>query len=248
MEQFPFLPFQLGLLRKAVNYQKWTVEAVIPFLGKRVLEIGAGIGNMSRWLPFREKLIFSEVDSKLFPYLQKTKEIYFKRNDKVKVFKVDLDKDWVKSLQEENIDTIVSFNVMEHVQYDKQFFTDLVSIFKKSGAPNIKRLITFVPAHQFAYGSVDRGYGHYRRYLLSDFKKMKNEIIPEADFWGRYFNFVGLPGWFILGKILKKKQLDKKSILFFEKVCPWVKSFDDFLHLKLKLPFGQSVLSVVTFC
>ena len=240
------IPFQLGLLQKAVNYQKWILESVWPFLGKRILEVGAGIGNMSRWFPVREKLIFSEIDPSLFTYLQSTTKKYFKENDKVKALHVDLQKNWKELLEKENVDTIVSFNVMEHVEDDRQFFADLISILKKSKTVLPKRLITFVPAHQFLYGSVDKNYGHFRRYHYSDLKKMKNDIAPEADFFCRYLNLIGLPGWFILGRVLKNKEIGEKSILSFEKLCPWIKSFDDFLHLKLKIPFGQSIVSIVT--
>jgi hypothetical protein len=201
---------------------------------------------MSRWLPVREKLILSEIDPMLFSYLQKTVEQYFKMDKRVETLKFDLDKDWKKTLENEDIDTIVSFNVMEHVQDDKLFFSDLVSILKKSKSKNPKKLITFVPAHNLVYGSIDKYYGHFRRYTYADLKKISQAVVPEAKFSCRYFNLIGLPGWFILGRILKNEQITEKSVLCFEKLCPWVKSFDDFLHVKLRIPFGQSILCVVT--
>jgi len=185
---FTALPFQLGLLRNAENYQKWTLESVYPYFGDRILEIGSGIGNMSRWLPVKERLILSEIDPTLFSYLQKTVEQYFKMDKRVETLKVDLDKDWKKSLENEDIDTIVSFNVMEHVQEDKLFFSDLVSILKKSKSKNPKKLIIFVPAHNFAYGSTDKYYGHFRRYTYADLKKISQDVVPEAKFSCRYFN------------------------------------------------------------
>lgn len=240
------LPFQLGWLRRAINYQKWTFQAIEPFLGDRILEVGAGIGNMSRWLPLKERLIFSEIEPDLFCYLERTKEFYFENKENVDSILINVNDNWSENLAKENIDTIVSFNVMEHVKDDREFFAHLVNILKKSKSNKIKRIITFVPAHQFLHGTVDKYYGHFRRYSHKSLKKLKNQIVPEADFYYRYFNLVGLPGWFLLGKILRKKGLSKKSINSFERICPLIKYFDDFLHLKLKVPFGQSVLSVVT--
>jgi hypothetical protein len=245
-KDFDLLPFQLGLLRTAENYQKWVLDAISPFLGENILEIGSGIGNMSRWLPIKEKLILSEVDSTLFLYLQKTVNQYFKMNKRVKILKVDLDKDWKTPLEAQSIDTIVSFNVMEHVSDDKLFFADLISILQKSKSKNVKRLITFVPAHNILFGSVDKYYGHFRRYTYSDLKNLKETVIPKAKFYYRYFNLIGMPGWFVLGRILKREQITKESVLYFEKLCPWVKPLDDFLHVKLRIPFGQSILCVVT--
>ena len=240
------LPFQLGLLQKAENYQKWSLEAVNSFLGNRILEIGSGIGNMSRWLPLKERLILSEINPDFFKYLESVLEKYFFNDKKATLLEVGTDSNWKEKLLKENIDTIVSFNVLEHIEKDKDFISDLLFILKNSKSNLPKRLITFVPAHQFAFGSIDLNYGHFRRYSHLDLKKIKEELIPEAKFFCRYFNFTGLIGWTICGRIMNKKDIDKNSILFFEKLCPWIKSFDDFLHLKLKFPLGQSVFSVIT--
>ncbi len=48
------IDFELESLSKARNYQRWMYESVAPHLGVSILELGAGIGNMSQWLPKRE--------------------------------------------------------------------------------------------------------------------------------------------------------------------------------------------------
>jgi 16S rRNA A1518/A1519 N6-dimethyltransferase RsmA/KsgA/DIM1 with predicted DNA glycosylase/AP lyase activity len=57
------LPFELEILKDATNYQKWAAQAILPYLGERILEVGSGIGNMSQWLPVRQKLVLSETES-----------------------------------------------------------------------------------------------------------------------------------------------------------------------------------------
>ena len=54
------IPFELESLREAINYQRWIVDMISPFLGNSILEIGAGIGNISRWLPVRQRLVLCE--------------------------------------------------------------------------------------------------------------------------------------------------------------------------------------------
>ncbi|MBU4269751.1 class I SAM-dependent methyltransferase [Candidatus Dependentiae bacterium] len=240
-------PFQLDLLRSAVKYQQWSLQAVENFLGNNILEIGAGIGNMSRWLPLKESLILSEVDSKMLPELKNTVNKTFGFNQNVEVLHINLSKDWKKDLINKNIDTIVSFNVMEHVEDDYLFFTDLVDILKQNKTNNLKRIITFVPAHKLAYNSIDKNYDHFRRYSISDLKKIKNLVIPQADFFARYFNSFGLIGWFLHGNILKRKEVTSSMVNSFETICPIIKPIDNFLQTKLKCPFGQSVFSVVSF-
>jgi len=56
---------------------------------------------------------------------------------------------------------------------------------------------------------------------------------------------VGLLGWYFSGKILRRKSIGVGSIAIFEKLFPFLSPIDDFLHKKLKLPFGQSLLAVM---
>ncbi|KKP24458.1 MAG: Glycosyl transferase, family 2 [candidate division TM6 bacterium GW2011_GWF2_28_16] len=239
------IPFQLDLLRNATNYQKWMIEVVSSFLGNNILEIGSGIGNMSRFLPVREKLIISEVNPDMIPFLKKTMDVF--DNKKINVLHIDLLTNWKQQLIDKNIDTIVSFNVMEHVEDDLTFFKDLVDILRSNNSNNLKRIITFVPAHQFAYTAIDKNYGHFRRYSKKTLKNFQNIIIPEADFYCRYFNFIGLIGWIMSGFVFKKKEIDIKMVESFEKICPLIKPIDNFVHSKFKLQFGQSIFSVVSF-
>ena len=66
------LHFELDLLARAYNYQRWVFDTIEPFLGNRILELGAGIGNMSKWLPIREKLILTEYDLEFLKLLKKS--------------------------------------------------------------------------------------------------------------------------------------------------------------------------------
>ena len=241
----PATPFELELLSKAVRYQQWVFNTVSPFLGKRILEVGSGIGNMSAWLPIREKLILTEAEESLIPTLKNTLREKTESNSQVSVVKIDLTEDWVDQLSLENIDTIVSFNVLEHIEDDEKAFCDLLEILRRSSATGPKRLVTFVPAHHWAYGSIDRKFGHFRRYSTSDFHTLKDRHAKDSKIYTRYFNLFGLPSWFFLGRVLKRDQIGYTAIKTFERICPYISSIDDFLHEKLKIQLGQSLLCVI---
>ncbi len=49
-------------LSGARRLSRWMVTVIEPFLGDRILEIGSGIGNISRFLPKRERLTVSDMD------------------------------------------------------------------------------------------------------------------------------------------------------------------------------------------
>jgi SAM-dependent methyltransferase len=240
------LPFELKLLSGAHQYQRWVSDSVTPFLGNRILEIGAGIGNMSKWLPMRERLILSEGEPALAASLHAVVKEVFGDNERAQVSIVDVTQDWYSALVHENLDTVISFNVLEHVEDDKKVIGKLLELLRQSKAPGLKRLVSFVPAHQWAFGTIDQSYGHYRRYSKKSFLKMVQELAPDAQVYARHLNLVGLPSWFVMNRILKKKEIGMSAVAAFEKLCPWIRRFDDFIHCTLRVPLGQSLLVVLT--
>jgi SAM-dependent methyltransferase len=240
------IPFELMSLTKAINYQKWVVDTVTPFLGKRIIEVGSGIGNLSRWLPVREKLVITEASEQLFPILENNIKKAFNTNKSVKTCLIDLSTDWLSQFDGYDFDTVVSFNVLEHIEDDRDALCQLIELLRRSSTKEPRRIISFVPSHSWLYGSMDKEFGHFRRYSASSFNKIIYSIDPQLSIYYRNFNIFGVPGWFLLGRILKKREVGSESIFLFEKICPKIRKFDDWLHKKLILPVGQSLLSVIT--
>jgi SAM-dependent methyltransferase len=240
------IPFELQLLTNAINYQQWLIETVSPFLGSRVLELGAGIGNMSFNMPAKELFVASEANRDLFAILQQRLSEKQNKGEPIVCELLDLNSNWVSSMQKYEIDTIISFNVMEHIENDCEAFKQQIEILKNNPIKKEKKIITFVPAHDWAFGTLDKEFGHFRRYSVKHLNGIFKEIAPGAPIYHRHFNLLGLPGWFLNGKILKTKTFNENQIKIFEALCPFIKGADDFIHSFLKLPLGQSLLYVVT--
>ena len=239
------VPFELQLLARAKNYQNWVSRTIHPYLGNRILEVGAGTGNMSQWLPVRDRLILSEADPALFAMLKDFAPAEMKTDPKVTLSRWRMGAQSLNEMVHENLDTIVSFNVLEHVEDDRQALQELVSLLEASQASGPRRLVTFVPAHQWAYGEMDKRFGHYRRYSASSFRKLAKGVAPAATLSMRYFNAVGLLGWVLTGRILRQDVIHPTSMATFERLTPWLAPFDDWIHRRLHLPFGQSLLTVL---
>ena len=237
------VPFELASLARAIRYQKWIYRTVAPFMGDRILEIGAGIGNMSKWLPVRDRLILTEIDPSLLKILRA--EMSKSTAPIVSVSSFDLFKDDQKPWLAENLDTVVSFNVLEHIEDDEAALARLCELVRNSKSKGPRRIVTFVPAHAWAFGGMDRTFGHFRRYSKRGLKDLCRKVAPEAKLTLRHFNAVGLAGWVWNGRILGKKQIGTGALEAFEKICPIVSPVDDFIHKKLKLPLGQSLLAVM---
>lgn len=240
------VPFELASLSRAKNYQKWVFKTIEPFLGRRILEIGAGIGNMSQWLPIGERLILSENDPALTEILRSSLVSAGKASDsRITVREFDINGSDYDLLAAEHLDTIVSFNVLEHIERDHEALARLCGLLRSSRAPGPKRLLSFVPAHNWAYGSMDRAFGHHRRYSRRRLTRLCREVAPEARLVARHFNAFGLVGWIVNGRILNRPHIGTGAIETFERLCPWLAPVDDLLHEKLKLPLGQSLLLVL---
>ena len=238
------LPFELAALASAQRYQSWVFETIQPFLGKRILEIGAGIGNMSAWLPVQERLILTETDPELHKILLKSVEAVKTVDPRISVQKFDVLTDSIEPFVAENLDTVVSFNVLEHIDDDEKAFQLLCQILKQSRTTGSRRLITFVPAHNWAYGSLDKTFGHHRRYSSSRIRELSRKLAPEAKLTLGHFNTVGLLGWLVNGRLLRKQTLGLGTVKVFEALCPMLRPIDSVLHGVLRLPIGQSLYAV----
>jgi len=234
--------YELDSLSHAKNYQKWMFESVKPYLGKRILELGSGIGNLSVWLPVNELLVLSEVEQHFIQHLQELPSL---KNEKTKIIQMDLSKSMADQVKQFNVDTIVSFNVMEHIENDFQSFQDQIRVLKESKAVGDKSLVVFAPALNFAFGSLDRIFLHFRRYDAGMVESIFKRIDPKLKLETHYFNVLTLPAWIIQGKVFKKKSIGAISIKVLEYIIPLWKPIDWFLTRVLRLPFGQSLVFVV---
>src|SRR5258708_4767163 len=99
------LPFELESLARATNYQQWMFRAVEPYLGRRIMEIGAGIGNMSRWLPVHERLIVTEFDPALLKVLERCMQERVGGDPRVVARSLDMLKDDLEEIERETLDT-----------------------------------------------------------------------------------------------------------------------------------------------
>lgn len=91
-------------------------------------------------------------------------------------------------------------------------------------------LVVLAPAHQWLYCKFDKELGHYRRYSI---KKMER-LLRNAEFSifsKQHFNFTGIAGWLLLGKLLKRKMLLQGEMSTFNMLVP-VASLLDKITLK----------------
>jgi SAM-dependent methyltransferase len=243
------LPFELDALAEASHYQRWVFDAVQPYLGRRILEVGSGIGNMSQWLPAEELLVLTETEPLLLDLLRERVPGYFgPLSANVRVEALELGAQHAAaadSLAPLNFDTVISFNVLEHIEDDKAALTRLIAILRASPAP-VRRLVSFVPAQPWALSDLDRHYGHFRRYGKRGIQDLSREIAPDAELLVMPFNALGLLGWVWSTMILKQTTIDRRAVKAYDSICRHTRGLDDLLCRRLHYPLGQSFVWVLT--
>ena len=241
------LPFELDSLAQARHYQRWVFDAVRPFLGRRVLEVGSGIGNMSQWLPADELLVLTETEPQLVQILRERVPSYFgSRAANVRIHELQLGAGDPRESAIEGyaLDTIASFNVLEHIEDDRGVIAHLLGLLRASPAEE-RRLVSFVPAQAWALSNLDRYYGHFRRYSRRRIRDLSRDLAPEARLTITPFNALGLAGWVWSTMILRQTKIDSRSVKAYDAICHYTRGADDFLCRTLRYPLGQSFVWVL---
>jgi len=213
------------------QYNAWMAEKIRPYLGRRVLELGSGIGNFSDYFLDRDFLMVTDITDE---YLKILQEKYADRKN-VSVSRYCLGGgSGYDSFKQFEFDTILCSNVLEHIRDDQQALEEMYQMFSGEG-----NLILLVPALTFLYGSLDKNLGHYRRYDKEDLVKK----VEGAGFQVRaafYFNFFGALGWLVHSRILKLDFIPRRTFKSAEKMIPLFK----FLEGKIRVVMGQSLVVV----
>jgi phospholipid N-methyltransferase len=239
-------PLALDLLSEAVRYQRWMVERMAPHCGTGILELGAGIGNLSRMLP-GERLVLTEPDETLLDRLRAAAAQPPLNERSVRVAAFDPTMDSGNQFHDEALDTVVSANVLEHIYDHVGALETLAALLDETAPGRLKRIVTLVPAHPLAYGPMDREMGHYRRYTARHLRQIHGAAIPKAHVHVEGFNVIGLAGWFVSGRVLTRSALEGRTVRAVERMVPLLRRADAIARPVLPRPMGQSLLSVASW-
>jgi SAM-dependent methyltransferase len=220
------------LMKHARRYFAWQLQLVGPELGRRVLEIGCGIGNFTRLIADRECVIGIDVDGDCVEAMRHNLAAWVN----VKAHRMDaLSPDFLR-LAADAPDSIVCLNVLEHIADDRRALTNMHAVLTAGG-----RVVMIVPAFESLYGPIDAKLGHYRRYSRRSLRDLAHECgFAVAKI--RYMNFAGFFGWWLNARVLKREKQSAKQIAFFD---TWVVPLQSRLERLAPIPLGQSLFVVL---
>jgi len=206
----------LARMGKLEPYNRWLADRFEKSLGQRVLEIGAGFGNMTRHLTPREMIIASDLDAVALEYLRGA----FRDDPSIRIasYRFPLQPGQRRELEGLALDTVVCLNVLEHIEDDVSTLADLLSILRPGG-----RLVLIVPAHARLYSSLDVHLRHFRRYEKPELeKKIRDAGFVLEDC--RFLNRPGVFGWYVNGRVLRRRVLPRGQLSLFKLVLPLLRS------------------------
>lgn len=213
------------------NYPGWIYNKMKPFLGTRILELGSGMGTISKYLVAKDRYVtLTDYNEDYISYLN----YRFISNPLVKVIKTDICR-IDETLRNEKFDTVVCINVLEHIENDLELLKKIKLMLNEKG-----RFLLLVPACKILLGTLDKELGYLRRYTRAELtEKLRNAGFSIEKI--EYMNLLSAIGWFINYKILKRRHLPKLGIKVIDKLIPFI----SVLEKNIKLPSGLSLFAIV---
>ena len=217
----------LDNLQSADNSADWIVDLLEPHLGEKVLEVGAGHGELTERFARSHRVTATDVSPRCAELLQQR----FAANAAVDVHFGALDAFGGSG----TYNSAVFVNVLEHIEDDIAVLSQTRELLRPGG-----RLVVYAPAFEGLYSDFDKRVGHYRRYRLSHLVERAGEAGYEiVD--ARYVNAVGALIWWVYARHLRQTPTDGWSSTLFDRIMvPGIRRYEE-----ARPPsFGQSVLLV----
>ncbi len=223
----------LEVISEADNFNRWMYDTIRPFCWGNILEVGSGIGNISKFFLHEGfSISLSDIRQNYCDYLKTQFESLPNLVDIINLDLLDPDFDKKFNRFRAGFNTVFSLNVVEHINDDLLAINNASYLLRKGG-----NLIILVPAYPFLYNNFDKVLGHYRRYT----RKTLHNILIKNDFkvvHTQYFNLAGTFGWFVSGKLQKNKTIPGGQMEFYDRLVPLFKMLD-------KLIWNAAGLSVI---
>ena len=198
-------------------------------IGQSVMDLGAGVGNISRFLLDRERVVLADYEDAYLQLLERK----FGGFENVDVIQLNLDTFRAVDIAPFELDTVVCLNVLEHIEDDEHVLRELARGLVAGG-----KLALVVPAHQQLYSDLDRELGHFRRYSEQELRT-KLERAGFKVLESRYFNWVGAVGWYGFGRILQRSHISSTATRGY-RLLSSLRKLEDVRPF----PFGLSVIAV----
>jgi glycosyltransferase involved in cell wall biosynthesis len=211
----------LARLARAPRFNLWIADTIRPYCGERVLEIGSGVGSLSRMLLPRLSYVASDINPF---YLQALGNLQLNRPYLSATY-CDVNDMTSFPTTSGGFDTVVCVNVLEHVDNDRDALSNIKSVLSEEG-----RVLILVPYGPWNYGTLDQILGHQRRYTRESLACLASQSDFELNSILE-FNRFGTLAWCLNGKLMRRHSFGLLQIWLLNLLTPLLRRVDRFLPI-----------------
>jgi glycosyltransferase involved in cell wall biosynthesis len=210
----------LNNLTGTPQYISWVTRILRPHLGDRVLEIGAGLGNLTGRLMARKLHYVAGEGDALYLHALRNR---FLRTPNVTVCELhpEVPADYVPGAGQ--FDTALCVNVLETVTDPVGVLTSLRTCLAPGGS-----VLVLVPQGKGLYGSLDEGMGQLRRFSREELGQMLGQTGFQIEQMYQ-LNKIGTVSWWLFGKMLGQKTISRPALKLFDKTVWFWRRVDGLL-------------------
>jgi SAM-dependent methyltransferase len=219
----------------AVNYHRWIIELIRPYLGDRIVEVGAGRGALTKLLlECRPRSLVAIEPSDMFFDLEKH-VIHPENGPTVRFYHDTFTSVTADIIRDGRPDTVIYINVLEHIEDDEEELRLVYETLSGGGT-----LCIFVPAMPILLSKFDRHIGHFRRYGRRELTRKCTNAGFEIETI-RGFDVPGILPWLIKYRLLGSIKMESSAVGFYDRfLIPLIRPIENLL----RPPIGKNLLIV----
>jgi len=220
----------LAVLSTVYHYNHWIFDTIRGFLGRSIVEVGSGVGNITQFLLNADEVVCLEPFGPFRRYLAER----FAAHLNVSVHPHRIEDCPNADVPAGRFDSVVCLNVLEHIADDAGALRRMGELLAPGG-----RVIVLVPAMQCIYGRMDEAMGHLRRYSAGSLRRAFRRAGLRVRS-ARYMNLIGAAAWWWQGRVLRRSKLSAAATRAFDRMVPMISAMERLLPA----PAGQSLVMV----
>jgi SAM-dependent methyltransferase len=228
---------ELEAMSAASNYHRWIFGIFAPYLGRHLVEVGAGLGSFS-------ELILEHHACETLSLVEPSEEMYqqlsararrLPASPRVNTYQGNFPAAAPLISATQSPDSVIYVNVLEHIVDDEAELAAIHAALSDHG-----RVFLFVPALAWLYGAFDERVGHVRRYAKRELeaKLRRAGLRPIVS---RYFDLPGVAPWWIKYRLLKSATMEPGAVRFYDRyIVPVARRCESLINP----PLGKNVIVI----
>src|SRR5262249_38474383 len=190
----------VGNLLALAKLARWVAALVRPYVGSRVLELGAGVASLSAKLLPRDRYTVADTNPHYLDYLDSFSE----GKPYLEARRVDPEVEADFQAFDGRYDTVLALNLLARAHDDRAVLRNLGLAL----APGGRAIVVAVPHGRRLFSHLDEAIGHRRRYSRADLRAALEasgfEVEEVFD-----FNRFATAAWWLNGRVLRGRSFSR---------------------------------------